>query len=91
MALEIVGARPTENGMAVTFVTDRGLIPVEGSGEEIARLAEVMQQVAAMAPLNETENVWIEDVVVGESIVKLGLKPGGEARVKIVRPARPAE
>jgi hypothetical protein len=45
----------------------------------------VVQQVAALAPLNQTEKMWIEDVQVGDAIVKLGLRPGGEARVRIVR------
>jgi hypothetical protein len=62
MALEIVDAHPTENGLAVTFVTDAGLVPLEGSAEELGRLADVMAQVAALAPLNETEKMWIEEV-----------------------------
>jgi hypothetical protein len=85
MTLEIVGARATENGLAVTFVTDGGLVPLEGSAEELGRLAEVMEQVAALAPLNQTEKMWIEDVRVGDAVVKLGLRPGGEALVRIMR------
>jgi hypothetical protein len=73
----------------VTFETGRGLMEVEGSDDEISRLAEVMTQVAALAPLNEDERVWIEDVVVGETVVRLGLEPGGGARVRITNPARP--
>ena len=57
----------------------------EASTEELGRLAEVMQQVAALAPLNQTEEVWIEDVRVGDAVVKLGLRPGGEALVRIMR------
>ena len=34
MTLEIVDAHPTGNGLAVTFVTDGGLVPLEGSAEE---------------------------------------------------------
>ena len=90
MGIEIMEARQTENGLAVTFVTDRGLVAVEGSELEINRLAEVMAQVAALAPLNETEKVWIENVPVGSSLVRLGLAPGGEGRVQIINPARPA-
>jgi hypothetical protein len=90
MGLEIKQARQTENGVAVTFVTERGLVGVEGSEEQITRLAEVMAQVAALAPLNETERVWLENVAVGESLVRLGLAPGGEGRVQIINPARPA-
>jgi hypothetical protein len=89
MAMEIVGARPTEKGLAVTFVTDGGVVPLEGSPDELSRLAEVMQQVAALAPLNETEKVWIEEVPVGDAVVKLGLRPGGEALVRIVRRGAP--
>jgi len=90
MGLEILEARQTDNGLAVTFVTDRGPVAIEGSEAQIARLAEVMTQVAALAPLNETERTWIEDVAVGDSLVRLGLAPGGEGRVQIIRPARPA-
>lgn len=89
MGLEIMEARETENGLAVTFLTDRGALAVEGSEAQIARLAEVMAQVAALAPLNETESVWIENVAVGDSLVRLGLSPGGEGRVQIINPARP--
>jgi hypothetical protein len=88
VALEIVDAHATENGLAVTFVTDDGLVALEGTAEELARLAEVMQQVAALAPLNESGKLWIEDVAVGDAIVKLGLRPGGEALVRITRRGR---
>jgi hypothetical protein len=91
MTLEIVDAHPTENGLAVTFVTDGGLVPLEGSAEELGRLAEVMQQVAAVAPLNETEKMWIEDVRVRDAVVKLGLRPGGEALVRITRLPRTSQ
>jgi hypothetical protein len=89
MGIRIEHARQTENGVAVTFGTDRGAVAVEGSEQEITRLAEVMAQVAALAPLNEAERVWLEDVVVGDSIVRLGLAPGGEGRVQIINPVRP--
>ena len=88
MALEIVDAHPTDNGLSVTFVTDGGLVPLEGSADELGRLAEVMQQVAVLAPLNQTEKVWIEEVRVGDAVVKLGLRPGGDALVRITRPPR---
>jgi hypothetical protein len=91
MALEIVDAHPTENGLAVTFVTDGGLVPLEGSAEELGRLAEVMQQVAALAPLNETGKMWIEDVRVGDAVVQLGLRPGGAALVRITRLPRTSQ
>ena len=89
MGLEIVETRQTENGVAVTFVTERGLMAVEGSEAQIMRLAEVLAQVAALAPLNETETVWIENVTVGDSLVRLGLRPGGGGRVQIINPAQP--
>ena len=44
-----------------------------------------MEQVSVLAALDETEKVWLEDVVVGEATVKLGLSPGGQARVRIIR------
>lgn len=86
MSLELLDARQTDDGIAVTFVTERGVEPLEGSCEEVARLARVMQQVGALAALNENEQVWLEAVPVGEAIVKLGLKPGHQARVRIIRP-----
>ena len=45
-----------------------------------------MQQVAALGQLNEDENVWLDAVPVGDAIVKLGISPGGQARVLILRP-----
>ena len=38
-----------------------------------------------LAPLNETGSEWLEDVTVGEATVRLGLAPGGRARLLIVR------
>ena len=88
MSLELLDAWETDDGIAVTFATDRGLERLEGSLEEITRLAQVMQQVAALGQLNETESVWVDEVGVGRSVVKLGLKPGGQARLLIVHDAR---
>ena len=85
MSLELLDAHPTARGISVTFATDRGVEPLEGSCEEIARLARVMQQVSALAALNEQEQVWLEEVTVGDAVVRLGLKPGRQARVRIVR------
>jgi hypothetical protein len=86
MSLELLDAHQTARGISVTFATDRGIEPLEGSCEEVARLACVMQQVGALAALNEQEQVWLEEVTVGDAIVKLGLKPGRQARVRIIRP-----
>jgi hypothetical protein len=88
MSLELIDARQTSEGIAMTFATEHGIESLCGSAEEVARLAKVMQQVSALAPLHESERVWLEDVVVGDAIVKFGLVPGGEARVRIDR--RPA-
>jgi hypothetical protein len=85
MSLDLLDARETSEGIAITFATDHGLEHLEGTHQEVARLAEVMAQVGALAPLNETDRVWIEDVAVGDAIVKLGLLPGGQARVRVVR------
>jgi hypothetical protein len=87
MSLELIGARETADGIAVTFVTERGIEPLEGSCDEIARLATVMQQVSALAALNDNDRVWIDEVAVGDAIVKLGLSPGRQGRVKIIRRA----
>jgi hypothetical protein len=85
MSLAVLDARRTDTGMAITFITDRGLEPLEGSTEEIVRLSEVMRQVSVLADAGETERVWIEDVPVGDAVVRLGLGPDGHARVRIVR------
>ena len=85
MSLAVLDAYETAIGLAVTFITDTGLEPLEGTCEEVARLANVMEQVSVLAPLNENEKVWLEDVVVGNATVRLGLSPGGQARVRIVR------
>jgi hypothetical protein len=85
MSMELLSFDETAEGLVVTFVTEHGLEQLEGSCEEIARLATVMQQVSVIAGLNDTESVWVEDVKVGSDIVKLGLSPGGEARVRIIR------
>jgi hypothetical protein len=83
MSLELLDAQETAEGLAVTFGTDRGVERLEGSPDEIARLARAMQQVAALGQLNEDESVWLEEVPVGRSLVKLGISPGGQARVLI--------
>ncbi len=84
MSLELLDAHETDEGMAVTFATERGVERLEGSPDEMAHLARAMQQVAALGQLNEHERVWVEQVPVGRSLVKLGLSPGGQARVMIL-------
>jgi hypothetical protein len=86
MTLSVLDARETDRGVAITFITEKGLEPLEGSREEVARLAEVMRQVSALASVNEDERVWVEDVVVGDAVVQLGINPHGQARVRILRP-----
>jgi hypothetical protein len=86
MSLELLDAHETDEGMAVTFATDRGVERLVGSLDELAHLARAMQQVAALGSVGADERVWIEQVPVGDAVVKLGLNPGGEARVLIVRP-----
>ena len=87
MSLELLEAHETDHGMAVTFATERGIERLEGSPDELAQLARAMQQVAALGQLNEYERVWVEEVPVGSSLVKLGLSPGGQARVMILHDA----
>ena len=55
MSLELLDACETDEGIAVTFATERGLERLEGSADEIAHLARAMQQVAALGQLNEHE------------------------------------
>ena len=85
MSLELLSADQTDEGLAVTFATDRGVERLVGTPEEMARLARSMQQVAALGQLNDDENVWLDAVPVGDAIVKLGISPGGQARVLILR------
>lgn len=86
MSLELLSADQTDEGLAVTFATDRGVERLVGTPDEMARLARSMQQVAALGQLNDDENVWLDAVSVGDAIVKLGISPGGQARVLILRP-----
>ena len=85
MSLELLSAHQTDDGVSVTFGTDRGIEQLMGTAEQIVSLARSMQQVAALGRLNEDESVWVDAVPVGDAIVKLGLSPGGQARVLIVR------
>lgn len=85
MSLELIDARETDGGIAVTFATDRGIEPLEGSREEVARLAAVMAQVGVLASVNDAERVWLDEVAVGDAVVRFGLSPGRQARVQIVR------
>jgi hypothetical protein len=85
MSLELLSADQTDEGLAVTFATDRGVERLVGTPDEMARLARSMQQVAALGQLNDDENVWLDAVPVGDAIVKLGISPGGQARVLILR------
>jgi hypothetical protein len=85
MSLSVLESHETDEGLAVTFITDLGLEELEGTHEQIARLAEVMEQVSVIAELNENESVWLESVVVGRATVRLGVHPGGRARLQIVR------
>jgi hypothetical protein len=87
MSLELLDARQTEDGIAVTFVTERGIEALHGTCDEVARLATVMKQVGVLASLNDADDrVWLEDVPVGDAIVKFGLNPGQQARIQILRP-----
>ena len=85
MSLALLDSQQTAEGIAVTFITDHGLERLEGSCEEVARLAEVMQQISVLAALNENESVWVEEVTVGDARIKLGLNPGNQTRMLIVR------
>lgn len=86
MSLELLSAQQTDEGMAVTFGTERGIEQLVGTPDQMAHLARAMQQVAALGQLNEYESVWLDAVPVGDAIVKLGLNPGGQARILILRP-----
>ncbi|HTU87167.1 MAG TPA: hypothetical protein VMF57_16430 [Solirubrobacteraceae bacterium] len=87
MSLELLDAHETAEGLAVTFGTERGIERLEGSHDEIARLAKAMQQVAALGQVNEDDDVWVDAVSVGDALVKLGVAPHGQTRVLIIRSA----
>jgi hypothetical protein len=88
MSLVLLDARASEEGITATFATENSVEQLTGSCAEVARLAAVMKQVAVLAELNDGEDVWLDEVVVGDAVVRLGLKGGGEARVAIIRPTR---
>ncbi len=52
----------------------------------MAQLARSTQQVAALGQANDHESMWLDAVPVGDTIVKLGISSGGQARVLILRP-----
>jgi hypothetical protein len=52
----------------------------------MAQLVRSMQQVAALGRASDHESTWLVAVPVGDAIVKLGISPGGQARVLILRP-----
>ena len=52
----------------------------------MAQLVRSRQQVAALGRANDHESAWLDAVPVGDAIVKLGISPGGQARVLILRP-----
>jgi hypothetical protein len=89
MSLEMLDARETAEGIAVTFATERGIERLEGSPDEIGELARAMQQVAALSQLGDEESAWLEEVRVGRAIVKLGISPGAQARVLILHDVHP--
>ena len=86
MGLELLSAHQTDEGLAVTFGTEYGVQQLVGSPDEMVRLARSMQQVAALGQANDQDSVWLDAVPVGDAIVKLGISPGGQARVLILRP-----
>jgi hypothetical protein len=85
MMLSLLDAQKTADGFAITLVSDFGVHQLEGSVDEMARLAEVMRQVSVLAPLHDGEPIWLADVMVGGALVKLGLLTGGRTRVLILR------
>jgi hypothetical protein len=85
MSLELLEAHETAEGLAVTFGTERGVEQLEGSPDEIAHLARAMQQVAALGLVNDDESAWLDAVAVGNATVRLGVAPGGQTRVQILR------
>jgi hypothetical protein len=87
MSLELLDAHPIPGGMSITFATERGLEPLTGSCEQVAQLAKAMREVSALAPLGNSDRMWLEDVVVGDDVVRLGINPEGQARLRIDRAA----
>ncbi len=86
MSLGVLDAHETAEGLAVTFITDYGLEPLEGSRDEVARLAAAMQQVSVLASLNDNnERVWVQDVTVGRRDCEARAQSRGTSAVRILR------
>jgi hypothetical protein len=85
MNLSVLDAQPTAQGIAVTLVSESGFHRLEGSHEEMSRMAAVMRQVSVLAPLHDGEPMWLDDVAVGDAVVRLGLGASGDTRVLILR------
>jgi hypothetical protein len=85
MNLSVLDAHRTADGIAVTLISESGLHQLEGSVEQMSRLATVMRQVSVLAPLHDGEQVWLEDITVGDADVTLGLSTEGRTRVLIRR------
>jgi hypothetical protein len=86
VSLSVFDAQPTADGFVITLASDSGLHRLEGSREEIARLARVMRQVSVLAPLYDGEPIWLDDVIVGCTVVRLGLTSEGGTRLLLHRP-----
>ena len=67
-------------------MTENGIELLTGGCAEVPGPAAVMEQISALARLNDNKRVWLQDVAVSDSIVKLGLNPEGEGRICILRP-----
>jgi hypothetical protein len=82
--MELLAAEPTDEGaIRFTLAHDGGLQPLEGSVVEIERLAHAMREVAGLAGISDSERCWLHELPVGDRCVRLGLLPGGQARLLI--------
>jgi hypothetical protein len=85
MSLSVIDSQKTAEGFAVTLLSESGLHHLEGSAGELGRLAELMRQVSVLAPLHHGEPIWLDDVTVGRTVVRLGLSSDGRTRLLLRR------
>jgi hypothetical protein len=82
--MELLAAELTDEGaIRFTLAHERRVHRLEGSVAEVERLTRAMREVAALAGASDTERCWLHELPVGDRVVRLGLLPGGRARLLI--------
>jgi hypothetical protein len=83
--MELLAAVRTERDtIRFTVAHAGGAQTLEGSFAEIAAFAAAMREVSVLAAAaGEEEHCWLHELPVGDHLVRLGLRPGGEPRLLI--------